>query len=69
MLTRTSGLAVYEHSNGLLGVYVPIGRRKALVDWFHRSIEHLGADKTYAEVINSYYWPSCHSDVRKWCAL
>ena len=49
----------------MVRIYVPQGRRDALIEAHHVSIGHLAADKTYASLARNYTWPTARQDVRK----
>ena len=43
---RDSGLIMIEGRDDFARIYVPLGRRKALFDYHHISLNHLAAEKT-----------------------
>lgn len=64
LVQRESGLYMIAGNDSIAQIYVPPGRREALIRVHHEGIKHLAADKTYQSLRRNYYWPTMRKDVR-----
>jgi hypothetical protein len=63
--TTDSGLKTYDQPNGPR-IYVPIGRRRHLFNFVHKTINHMAATMTLNELKKSYFWPTMRKDCHAW---
>ena len=66
--TDESGLIMMMGKDNVPRVYVPDGRREALIKMHHEGNHHLAANKTYVSLHRYFDWPSARIDVRKYYA-
>jgi len=66
IVTRDSGLMLYETADNVMKILVPVHRRKALWQLEHITGQHLNASKNLTVLKRSYWWPKMRSDIQKW---
>ena len=67
VVQQESGLAMILGTDNIARIYVPIGRREALIKMHHTAINHLAAAKTNSAIRRHYMWPTMRRDVRRYC--
>ena len=62
---KISNLYLYKGTDNIDRVYVPVGRRDAVIEMHHKAIHHLAADKTHKSLTRYLYWPTSRRDTHR----